>query len=578
MTTPARPGARGAPGGSYDRSPVSLVRRHLITPLADGRTLRHLGLLVSAIPLGTAWFVLLVTGWSLGLGLLITLLGVPVLLGLAFAVRECARLERGLLDVVAGTRLAGPRRPIWSGSVLGALGHQAIDPRAWRDQAYLLLRFVLGLPFALVALGLIGAGLQIAFAPTYYYAADGIDVGVWRVDTLPEALLVVPVGLALLVLAIPVTDGLGRLWTAIATAVLGPSSADPVPSPAPVRRLAPTRAQTILGVLVTLVAVATVCLVCVVIWVATTPGGYFWPVWLIMPLFSIVAIVAISALAPVVAPDASVRVRVLLRHAGISAVLALFLVGVWLVTTPGGYFWPIWPILVLALLLGVHAAWVALGSGAHRQMADRIDVLTSTRAQAADAQAAELRRIERDLHDGAQARLVSLAMDLGMARERMDTDPDDARARVAEAHDEAKRALVELRDLARGIHPAVLTDRGLAAALGSLAATNAIPTDVDVSVDGRLEPAIEAAAYFTVSEALANAAKHSGATAVSVRVAREGDVLRVRVSDDGGGGADEAGGGLAGLRRRLAAHDGTLAVSSPPAGGTVLEAELPCGS
>ncbi len=221
---------------------------------------------------------------------------------------------------------------------------------------------------------------------------------------------------------------------------------------------------------------------------------------------------------------------------------------------------------------------MAFGSGAHRQMAERIDVLTTTRAAAADAQAAELRRIERDLHDGAQARLVALAMDLGMARERMDTDPDDARARVAEAHDEAKRALVELRDLARGIHPAVLTDRGLAAAIGSLAATGTVPTDVEVSIDGRLEPAIEAAAYFTVSEALANAAKHSGATSVSVRVAREGSLLRVSVSDDGRGGADASGGGLTGLRRRLAAHDGTLTVTSPPRGGTLLEAELPCGS
>ena len=558
---------------------MSFVRRHFVSPLADGRTVRHLGLLASAIPLGTAWFVMLVTGWSLGLGLLITLLGIPILLGLAYAVRECARFERGLLDVVVGTRLSGPARPLWTGSVLGTLSRQAVNPAFWRDQAYLLLRFVVGLPLACVVLGVIGSGLQLIAAPTYYRAADGIDLGVWRIDTLLEALAVVPIGLAVLCLAIPITDGLGRLWTAIARAVLGPAdAARPAARPARAPRPARPRTESILAVLIALAVVATLSLVCVVIWVATTPGDYFWPVWVIMPLAAILGILAVAVLTPLAAPDASLRTRVLLRHAGIAAIVAAFLIGIWLVSTPGGYFWPIWPILALGLLVGGHAAWVAFGSGAHRQMAERIDVLTTTRAAAADAQAAELRRIERDLHDGAQARLVALAMDLGMARERMDSDPDDARARVAEAHDEAKRALVELRDLARGIHPAVLTDRGLAAAIGSLAATGTIPTDVEVSIDRRLEPAIEAAAYFTVSEALANAAKHSGATAVSVRVVREGSLLRVSVSDDGGGGADASGGGLTGLRRRLAAHDGTLTVTSPPQGGTLLEAELPCGS
>ncbi len=559
---------------------MTLVRRHFISPLADGRTLRHLALLASAIPLGTAWLVMLVTGWSLGLGLLITLLGIPVFLGLVFAVRECARFERGLLDLVVGTRLSGPPRPVWSGSILATLSRQAVDPAFWRDQAYLLLRFVAGLPLACVVLGVIGAALQLIAAPAYYRAGDGIDVGVWRIDTLPEALALVPIGVAVLCLAIPLTDGLGRLWAALARGVLGPAGAARPAAPRRARAPRPARPRTesILAVLITLAVVATLSLVCVVIWVATTPGDYFWPIWVIMPLAAILGILAVAVLTPLAAPEASLRTRVLLRHAGIAAVAAAFLIGVWLASTPGGYLWPIWPVLALALLVGCHAAWVAFGSGATRQMAERIDVLTSTRAAAADAQAAELRRIERDLHDGAQARLVSLAMDLGMARERMDTDPDDARARVAEAHDEAKRALVELRDLARGIHPAVLSDRGLAAAIGSLAATGAIPTDVEVSTGGRLEPAIEAAAYFTVSEALANAAKHSGATAVSVRVAREGSLVRVRVSDDGRGGADSSGDGLTGLARRLAAHDGTLAVTSPPEGGTVVEAELPCGS
>ncbi len=335
--------------------------------------------------------------------------------------------------------------------------------------------------------------------------------------------------------------------------------------------------RAILGLSVALIVVATLGLACTVIWVATTPGDYFWPIWVILPLFSIVAILAVAMLTPLVAPDSPRRTRVLLRLAGISAIVAMFLVGVWVASTPGDYFWPVWPIMVLALVVGADAAWVAYRSGAHQRMAERIEVLTTTRAAAADAQAAELRRIERDLHDGAQARLVALALDLGMARERMDTAPDEARTLVAEAHDEAKRALVELRDLARGIHPAVLTDRGLEAAVGSLAATSPIPTDVRVSLDRRLEPAIEAAAYFTVSEALANAAKHSHAEAISVEVVGDASLLRVSVSDDGVGGADPSGGGLTGLRRRLAAHDGTLTVGPAPGGGTRLVAELPCG-
>ena len=558
---------------------MTFVRRHFLSPLADGRTLRHLALLASAIPLGTAWFVLLVTGWSLGLGLLITLVGIPILVALAYAVRECARFERGLLDLVTGTRLSGPQRPIWTGSFLGTLRRQASDARAWREQAYLLLRFVVGLPVACVVLGVIGFALQLVLAPTYYRVDDPLDWGFWAVDTLPEALAVVPAGLALLVLVIPLIDGAGRFWVRLATAVLGESpAASPrtaVVATAP-RRVRP-RTGAILAVAFVLVAVVLVSLIATVIWLATTPGGYFWPVWVILPLIAILAIQAIAVLTPLLAQRASLRTRILLRHAGIAGVLCLVLVVIWLITTLGGYFWPIWPILVLALLVGGHAAWVALGSGAHRQMAERIDVLTSTRAAAADAQAAELRRIERDLHDGAQARLVALAMDLGLARERMDTAPEEARTLVAEAHDEAKRALVELRDLARGIHPAVLTDRGLVAAVGSLAATSPIPTDVRVSLDRRLEPAIEAAAYFTVSEALANAAKHSGADAISVDVVGDGSLLRVTVSDDGAGGADPSGGGLTGLRRRLEAHDGTLTVGPGPAGGTTLEAVLPCG-
>jgi signal transduction histidine kinase len=235
-------------------------------------------------------------------------------------------------------------------------------------------------------------------------------------------------------------------------------------------------------------------------------------------------------------------------------------------------------LIAVAAAVGVHAALTFTRDPDRAELEERIEVLTSTRAGAVDAQAAELRRIERDLHDGAQARLVALAMDLGMAREKLADEPAAAQALVAEAHEEAKRALVELRDLARGIHPAVLTDRGLEPALAGLAGRSALPVQLDVRTGGRLPAAIEAAAYFVVAEALANAAKHSAASGVTVRVVREGVRLDVSVADDGVGGADPEGAGLTGLRRRVEALDGRLAVTSPRGGGTVLVAELPCAS
>jgi signal transduction histidine kinase len=205
-------------------------------------------------------------------------------------------------------------------------------------------------------------------------------------------------------------------------------------------------------------------------------------------------------------------------------------------------------------------------------------LLESTRAAAVDAQGAELRRIERDLHDGAQARLVALGMSLGLAEQRFASDPDGARQLVVEARLGVGEALRELRDLARGIHPPVLSDRGLAAALATLADQSGLPVSIDVELDERLDAAVEAAAYFVVAEALANAAKHSRATGIVVRVRRDGDTLGLEIEDDGRGGADPAGGGLTGLRRRVEALDGTLSIVSPAGGPTTISAELPCGS
>jgi signal transduction histidine kinase len=239
---------------------------------------------------------------------------------------------------------------------------------------------------------------------------------------------------------------------------------------------------------------------------------------------------------------------------------------------------PITVALVRGTASGTGAlARLLLGSDAE-ELEERVGVLTETRAGAVDAAAAELERIERDLHDGAQARLVALALDLGMAEERFERDPDGARELVEKAREEAKQALAELRDLARGMRPALLAERGLAEAIRSLAARTKLPTAVSVSPGQRVPPAVEAAAYFVVAEALTNAVKHSAATRLTVDVARDGDLLVVQVADDGVGGADPSGSGLTGLRKRIEALDGAMRLASPAGGPTLLHAELPCGS
>jgi signal transduction histidine kinase len=207
-----------------------------------------------------------------------------------------------------------------------------------------------------------------------------------------------------------------------------------------------------------------------------------------------------------------------------------------------------------------------------------VERLRESRSAAIEAEASELRRIERDIHDGAQQRLVSLTIDLGRAEERIDTDPAAAKAIIAEARVQARTALSELRALVRGTMPAILVDRGLDAALASVAASCPVPTTLDSSLAAgeRLSPAVERAAYFVVVEALANVAKHSGASRAEVRLLRGPSNLAIEVHDDGTGGADlTPGGGLAGLRDRVAALDGSLTVTSPAGGPTEVRAQLP---
>ncbi|MFF0303864.1 sensor histidine kinase [Streptomyces sp. NPDC004562] len=266
-----------------------------------------------------------------------------------------------------------------------------------------------------------------------------------------------------------------------------------------------------------------------------------------------------------------------------------------------------WPDAVAVALLGI--GWIAiilglgpamaraqagpgrrlLTAGPETDLSLRIAELTATRAAALDAHNAELRRIERALHDGTQNRIVSVTVLLGAARRMVARDPDGAQELLERAQSAAEQALADLRAVSRSILPPVLSDRGLAGALTGLAAECAVPCRVDVDVPRRCAASVEATAYFVVAEALTNIAKHSGATRATVTARLAGGRLLLTVDDDGQGGARAlaetpgdggpgTGSGLAGIRRRVAAHDGTFRLTSPPGGPTTLEVDLPCGS
>ncbi len=262
-----------------------------------------------------------------------------------------------------------------------------------------------------------------------------------------------------------------------------------------------------------------------------------------------------------------------------------------------GEFWTIdsfasaWPISLVGLALipvalmgtqrlgALHGKFARAMLGPTRADALAIEAerLQSSRARGVEAAEAERRRIERDLHDGAQQRLVAVAMGLGRAKSKLDSDPQGAAELIAEAHSDAKLAIKELRDLARGIYPSVLGDRGLDAALSALAARVPIEVDLQVDVDPRPPTAVESAAYFTVGEALTNITKHSNGTKATVRVRRVETGVVVEITDNGQGGAElKPGGGLAGLADRAATIDGVVVVVSPVGGPTVIRAELPC--
>jgi signal transduction histidine kinase len=313
---------------------------------------------------------------------------------------------------------------------------------------------------------------------------------------------------------------------------------------------------------------------CAVVW-AATGGGEFWPMWV---WFGLAIPVALHALVFDARRRPGHPEKAFLVHAQATGLVAAILLAIY-VLAGFGIFWPAWPLFGLGVALGAH--WIIahrerLPQARERELVERVDELTRTRRGALDVQAAELRRIERDLHDGAQARLVALSMLMGRAEERLEDRPEVAEL-VRRAREEASAAIGELRDLARGIAPPVLADRGLQAAIEALADRSMTPVTVEASIGRRPPPVVETAAYFVAAEAITNVAKHAGGAAALVRVDADADRVLVEVTDAGPGGANPGGSGLTGLRHRVEALDGTLDVSSSP-GETKIRAVLPCGS
>jgi signal transduction histidine kinase len=420
--------------------------------------------LLSSLPFGLLWFVILATLLLMGLPLTIVWVGLPLL---ALAMVVClygVRIERWRLAVLLNVYLASPFRSLPRGSVLTRARVRATDPALWLGLLYLILLLPIGLVELVVVLVPILAAFLVSYPLWFWTLPEGTGIkwtGVFVADTVPEALLVMLIGL-----------------------------------------------------------------------VFASAAAAFVP-------------------------------QVSQAHAWLGRIL--------------------------------------LVPRSRDGLEERVEVLTEGRSKAVEAAIAERRRIERDLHDGAQQRLVSLAMALGMARQKLEKGspggvakgPETARAAelVGEAHEEAKLALAEIRDLIRGIHPAVLTDRGLDAAISALAGRSPVPTSVEVELDERPPEAVEITAYFVIAEALANVAKHSGASQARISVRRQRDtgdgelsgdpledLLVVEVEDDGGGGADPAGAGLAGLADRVIVLDGCLTVESPSGGPTRVRAEMPWGS
>jgi signal transduction histidine kinase len=532
---------------------------------------------VAGLILGPLYFTVLVTGWSISLTTAI-IAALPVLLVFSLVVRGCAAAERGIAASLLGAQVGPSWRPDGQHGVVARLRVWLTSGAAWREQAFLLARFIVGMVTGIIAICAVAGSVWLLAAPIVApLATDAYDWGFWNPNTFAQGLLLFPIGVVLAALTVPLVDGMGIASRWMAEWLLAPRAGEEARAvagrpPASLRNVAEAvhRALPLQAALSGIVVA-----VCIGIW-AVTSRGYFWPVWVMLGLAIPIAFQGV--LAALLAIKDPVK-RAFVADAGTCGVLVGICIIVWALAG-FGYFWPIWPILGLGTLVGLHAiiAFSGLWNRAeHERLTHRVEELTRTRAGAVHAEAEELRRIERDLHDGAQARLVALSMTLGLAEDKLDRDPAEARELLEEARGEARRAITELRNLARGIAPPILTDRGLEAALESLVSSaRLLPVRIDGDAGPRMPAAIETAAYFVATEAMANAAKHAGATEGRIHLERRPHALVVEVSDDGRGGADPAGSGLLGLRRRVEALDGELTIDSPPDRGTMIRAELPC--
>jgi signal transduction histidine kinase len=553
---------------------MSRLARTLLDPV----TYRRLIFILLGLPLGIGWFVTLVTLWSLCAGLFMTPVIVPLAFALAFTTRALTAVEGALARTLLGVDSRPPSFGVSGRGFLRRL-RSLFGEEFWRAQGYLWLRWFIGFPVAVLFLSLVAGAGGLLVAPLWVPFAPGSDLGGWHVHTFLQSLALVPLGAVLLPLAVAAAHPAGGLLAELAARMLpgsparslGASAASPRSPGSPetrTRKIAPERALVLHAS-----ASGSVVGLLVLVW-AITSLGYFWPIWvalaLALPLGIHAWFVALHT-----RPGLLRRFGgnpTVARTSGAAGVLWLFTFCVWLITNHG-YFWPVWTLLGLGLAV---LATAVLDWGTSAQMAERIETLEATRAGAVSVQDSELRRIERDLHDGAQARLVALGMSIGRAEQKLAENPEQVGELLAEARAGAEQALRELRDLARGIHPPVLADRGLEAALAALAASTPMHVALSVDVPERPPSSVESAAYFVAAESLTNAAKHAGATWLDIRIARIGNRLELEITDDGVGGADPNGSGLMGLRRRVQALDGTLTVTSPAGGPTTIYAELPC--
>lgn len=392
--------------------------------------------LLFSFPIGLVLFIVVVVTGATGLGLIITIIGLPLLAFAAMTWRFGAMFERWRVRVFLGLQLPNAYRQIPEGSMFRRSWAAATDPAVWRDLLYVLMLFPLGIIEFVVTVTIVGVVGGLLSTPILLYCGVEMNIG---------------------------------------SSELG------------------------------------------------------WPEAIAFALAGAVAAVPFAAF--------------------------------------------------LQLMASAHRefARMLLGPSSRAALQQQVKTLSRTRTGVVEAMLAERRRIERDLHDGVQQHLVHLAMNLGMAKERIDTDPAGAKELISSAHEEAKRTISDLRNTVRGIHPAVLTDRGLDAAISAVASNIPIATTINVDLQERFQPIIESTAYFVAVEAMTNIIKHAEATEIAVSITLVDDNLVVEVTDNGKGGADPQNGtGLIGLASRVEALDGTLSISSPAGGPTILKAEIPC--